>query len=226
VVRASRQRRCILLLGACAVLALPVRGEAQSSPKEFYQKNYADKPLTAGEQLPEYAGREKVVIQQRDRSEWAAPRPTSPAVGRNSESSARSQLQDEQRARNGFLTVYVNSLDKQHFERVIENTVAIADKAQFRVSSVVHVGDYRNVSERVEQDLKGARISLVAAAVPPAYLGITRSPAWVLYTPQGIHIVEGVMQFDRFMTPMGEFSPQQQVAAAPPTPTPVKMEGF
>lgn len=226
MVSVHTHQQWLLLLCASVVLCFESSAVAQRAPKEFFEKHYADKPHTAGEQQPEYAGREKVATRAPVRSASAGPSTTTPRVGREGGKVRGLQAQEKKRAQNGFLTVYVNSADKQHFERVIESTLIIAQKAQFYVASVVHIGDYRNVSEAVEQDVKGMGIALHAAGSPPPSLGISRSPAWVLYTPQGIHIVEGVVQFERFMTPMGEFSQQQQVAPAPPTPTPLQVEGF
>ena len=214
-----------LFLVAVAVgavcLSNPESG-AQSSPKDFYQKNYAEKPLVTGEKAPESGGRrpaQGAAIERR-----AAP--TESAANGAVQQSPRAGSQEPRNAMSGQLVVYVNSLDKEHFDRVVEHALGLLGKAEFYISSIVHIGDYRNISDRVKENAKRANIALYAASAPPEWLGITRSPAWVLYKTDGVHIVEGVVHFDRFINPMGEFSPQQQVKAALPTPTPMKMEGF
>ena len=90
------------------------------------------------------------------------------------------------------------------------------------ITSVSHIGDYRNVSPEMESELAKRQIKLLAAAEPPSSARVSVSPAWIIQTKQGTHIAEGTVAIHSFFDEFGEYNPKASDDQNPKT----SVEGF
>jgi hypothetical protein len=89
-----------------------------------------------------------------------------------------------------------------------------------RLTEIFHIGDYRNVPPSIESDAKAKGIILTGIASVPSIWPVTDSPVWVLRDSTGEHIVEGLLQIERCITPQGEYrEPERSMFEPPATPT-------
>ena len=107
------------------------------------------------------------------------------------------------------MSVYVNSADKDHFKKVIEEVLAIHDERRAFIASVDQIGNYQNVTPEIEGELAKRDIRLLASSEPPTDAGITQSPAWIIQTQQGTHLAEGIIQIHSLLNEYGEYNPLQ-----------------
>lgn len=101
--------------------------------------------------------------------------------------------------------MFVNSLNKEHLERVVDSVLSLHDRRVAFISSLQHIGDYRNLSAERERTLIDRNI-LVFAATPSAIPAQVRSsPAWIVETPKGIFVLEGFMEISAMINSFGDF---------------------
>ncbi len=107
-------------------------------------------------------------------------------------------------------TVYVNSINKQHFDQVITRILAVQRQGKIRIVSVAHIGDYRNVEEKQIEALKHVGIIFGAVSEIPKGVPADTSPAWGVMTPESrkkkaAYIIQGYLEPEMFFNQAGNF---------------------
>jgi hypothetical protein len=195
----------LVLLGSVTVVA---HGQ-ESGPKGFYKKDYAIAPGAPGRDDTQLG--KEISPQQ--------PRPT---MQQSPSSNIRNQGRGSQRKRRIVLSVYVNSVDKEHLAEVLTEVLALNDEKTAFISSFNHVGDYKNVTPEMEGELTKRGIKIVAVSEPPYAAQVTVSPAWFIQTQKGTHIAEGIVSIHSFFNEYGEYEPKR----LPEQDRKNSMEGF
>jgi hypothetical protein len=199
-----------------------VAGPAQ--PKEFFEKDYVtgERPKPPPP-TPTRAG--KVNMPSTDAPQVIPQNGVNPIA---SDVAAMQQaLLQQGNGRKAHATLYVNSLDKAHFESVMRKVVSFAERdSKMRVTQVFHIGDYRNVSQAIKDDMARNKIFLGAMPVVPPHLQATDSPTWVINDKSGTHIVEGILDIDKCIDKDGQYrQPEPSMFQPEPQPT-MGMQGF
>lgn len=205
---------CIATLLAMA----PSLSLAQSgAPGTFYEKNYADAPKLGVESV-------KAPMDMPPPKQVESTNPNQPpAVQSSSGMNGKSASQrDSSVARLRMrVSLYVSSKDKHHFETVVRKALSLAEKNPgVVVTEILHVGDYRNVSPAIQDEIKAKKIFFASMVQVPKRYNVQDSPAWILRDAQGEHIVEGLVAIERCIGPQGEYkAPERSMFEVAPTPT-------
>jgi hypothetical protein len=181
-----------------------------NSPKSFYKKDYAVAPGAEGRedlQPPKEAAPKKV---------RGTPAKETPAHG------GERKATPSPKKRSIVVSVYVSSGDKEHLTKVLEEVLALHDERIAFITSVSHIGDYRNLSAEMESELAKRQIKLLAATQPPSGAQVSVSPAWIIQTKQGTHIAEGTVAIHSFFNEFGEYTTKESHDQNPKT----SVEGF
>jgi hypothetical protein len=106
--------------------------------------------------------------------------------------------------------VYVNSANKEHFDRVVAKVLAVQKQRKIHIYALMHLGDYRNVDPKQQQDLTNAGIVVTSLTQLPEKLPATQSPVWGLMTPESrtqqlAYVIEGYMEPELFFNQAGQF---------------------
>ena len=100
----------------------------------------------------------------------------------------------------------MNALDKKHLHTELDRFQKLAVKNDFDVAEIIAIGpaDYsKEVESRmVKFAARGGRLSF-KSKLPKKY-EITSSPALVVGTADGMHIFEGVTNYDRYFNRQAE----------------------
>jgi len=165
------------------VLALAHTAAAQ----EFYPKNFVQEQRSQG--TPQQAKQQTAPQQPSTPNPLAAVMP----------------LKEKIQA-----LVYVNSSNKEHFDRVITRVLAIQRQRKIHIYAVMHLGDYRNIDPKQQQELSNAGIIVAALTNLPEKLPVTKSPTWGMMTAesrvQGLaYLIEGYMEPELFFNQIGQF---------------------
>ncbi len=187
------------LLGAAAALALSATGSAQdSSPKSFYQSDYAAAPGIAGQ-----GGGA-----QPRRAPPARPRDAAPGLVAPNGQAGRASQGEGAKKRKMVVNVFVNSLDKEHFNRVVESVIKLHDSRLALIAALFHVGDYRAVTPEVQASLERRGILISEHIFDESETPAPVSPRWEITTKDGLHIAEGFLSLEPFINEWGEYDPQ------------------
>jgi hypothetical protein len=175
-------------------LLLALTGSAlaqEASPREFFKHDYASAPGAKGGPAP------------------VRGKAAGPQAGNRQQQRALPQAgRGAGLQRKMAVSVYVNSLDQAHLAAVLETVSRLVDSKVALVTLVVHVGDYRNVSEEQAQALKRRRVMLMPSSSVIAPVPVSVSPAWFIQTKEGGYVVEGVVNVDAMVNSFGEFDPK------------------
>lgn len=204
--------------GASLVLLLQISLCAAQSggPKDFYGNDYAK---TVGD-LSTRGAQPVAGAQLGNR---AATKNTDGGQGLADTASLNNEAGvGKTKKRRILVSVLVNSRDKAHFGKVIEEVLKLSDTKAGFITQVSHIGDYTTVTDEVERELSRRGIAVNQTDVPPQGLSLTVSPAWQVQTKDGLHVVEGVLSLDRFIDEWGEFDPKRYQSFGDD----VKAEGF
>jgi hypothetical protein len=109
-----------------------------------------------------------------------------------------------------YAIAYVNSLNKEHFDKAVTRILAVQRQGKIRVVSVSHIGDYRNVDPKQQEALRNAGIIFGAVAELPKELPANISPVWGVMTPQSrkektAYVIQGYLEPELFFNQAGEF---------------------
>ncbi len=183
------------LLGVCGPQS--VRAEDQK-PKDFYKHNYAS--------APGYEGDARALERPSapNRSVGAAsPIAETKEVGTSRVSPPRHD------AKKATISVFVNSLDREHFGRVVQEVVRLHDAHRAVFAGIFHIGDYEAVTPEVEKELSKRKISIyqLTSVLPELFAEV--SPTWVVSTREGRHVAEGFLEIERFFDEWGEYNPKR-----------------
>lgn len=209
-----------LLFSSVAALSatVPSLSIAQSgAPGTFYEKNFADAPKLGVESVKAPLAIPSQVQIKPNRPHQA------PAAQSASGSSAQSGPEKPKSATRVRMRVslYVSSHDKRHFETVVRKALGLSEKNPgVVVTEIIHVGDYRNVSAALKDEIAAKQIFFASMVQVPKRYNVQDSPAWILRDTQGEHIVEGVVPIERCITPQGEYKePERSMFEVTPIPT-------
>lgn len=171
---------------ACGLLTLVALANTATA-QEFFPKNYVQGQ--SSEKAPQQ------VKQQAATQQPKLPTPLAAVI----------PLQEKLQA-----IVYVSSSNKEHFDRVIAKVLSVQKQRKIHIFSVAHLGDYRNVDPKQQQDLTNAGIVLTAITKLPEKLPTTKSPTWGVMTPESraqrlAYVIEGYMEPELFFNQAGQF---------------------
>lgn len=218
------------LLVMIVVLACPCveQAIAQNPPARFFEKDYA-----------------KVLPNGRGPADPRAPTPFDRAggmrdmaratgtIGVETQSASARQAGDPQAPMVASLAgmrippmvmLVVNSKDEAHLNTVIKKALSLVSSQAIFMSAIFHIGDYRTLSPTHKEMLQRLTIMYVPAAMAPFVQDARVSPTWVFFTKDGIRVVEGVMNVEKFIAASGEYrDPEKVDAVSAPTD---KLAGF
>ena len=211
------QPRILFFLGAVVFAQPSLKAVADpAAPNTFYQKNFADAPKVGGDAMvpPESP---RIVAKSSSPSQHSS-RTAVTAAGSDSPVPQEGNKKGEVRT---LISLYVSSQTRGHFEAVVRKAFHVAaTNRNIKLAEIYHIGDYRNVTSSVESDAKARGIVLVGLSQVPAIWPVKDSPVWILRDSKGEHIVEGLLQIDRCISPQGEYrEPERSMFEAPATPT-------
>lgn len=179
----------------------PTLGLCQTDT-EFYKNNYAARPEINGKPI--------------EGSETPTGTPPQPSPVQDIKQSETAQKQGVfvsgssdriTKNRKILATVYVNSLDLTHFNEVVAEIFRLHDQRIAFVRSVFHIGSYKSIKPELAAEFKKRNIELeqrTPPTAPPPEMNVTSSPAWLLVTKEGIHIVEGEVSLKNYIDEFGE----------------------
>ena len=204
---ACRSLAALVLLLAFGALSVCAQEHA---PKSFYKKDYASAPGAEGRDEPiETPERKPTQIAKSS----AAASATTPSPKEKAPESIKRRV---------VISVYVNSQDREHLQKVLAEVYHLHDEKRAVVDSVEHIGNYASISPDVEDELKRRSINLRASTLPSLDANLTTSPAWVIMTPKGVHIAEGIITISSLFNEYGEYDPKKDANAE----SKVNVEGF
>lgn len=182
----------------------------EASPKTFYKRDYASAPGAAGREY------------ERPNASLKNSKNSTGIPKQDSSSSSGKISSPERKKRRVVVSVYVNSLDKEHFRKVMEEVFSLHDSRRAFITTVQHIGDYHVVTPELTDELSKRNIMMVAVSEPPIAAKVTKSPAWIITTKDGIHITEGTLSLSSSINEYGEYDPHLGSAS----PDRSKVEGF
>jgi hypothetical protein len=186
------------------------------SDTDFYKNNYAARPEINGKPIdgsetPTSLNPQPSPVQQTNQAEIDPKQGVFVSVGADRITKNRKIL----------ATVYVNSLDLNHFNEVVAEVFRLHDERIAFVRSVFHIGSYKSITPELNTEFRKRNIELeqrTPPTAPPVEMNVTHSPAWLLVTKEGMHIVEGEMSLRDYIDEFGEVkvpSPNHQQNLAP-----------
>lgn len=212
--------RTVTLVSALVLLADPlmpwgqlVSAEPEKLPKKFYERNFAGAP--GGVQGDEIRRRPSKRATQSSGSGDTPARGSQPdaqasvvgAVQQQADSASRRATKSPTEKRQPLLiSVVVNSLNREHFQRVINEAIRLHDSRIAVISSIDHIGDCRAVTPEIEAQLYRQRgIVINQIDQLPARYGVSLSPLWIVHKPEGLHLATGGMSIDSMINEFGEY---------------------
>jgi hypothetical protein len=186
------------------------------APKDFYENNYAKSTgdiSTRGAQAVVGAKESK---QRSKRSSGAV------TVEKRGGEADQGKVLSKTKKRRVIVSVVVNSLDKAHFEKVVEEVFRLRDTNSAFISELLHIGDYTVVTDKLEDECAKRGILIHQIDSPPKDLAVNTSPAWRVQTRDGFYVVEGFLSLGGFINEWGEFDPEGHEGGG----SDLKVEGF
>jgi hypothetical protein len=102
------------------------------------------------------------------------------------------------------IIVYVNSLDREHFNRLANAVIRVNGSDSPRVLAVLQMGDWRNITQQQEEALNSAGAFVHPIAYLPEQLVGLPSPIWEVRSGNKTAYLSGVFDVARFFAPNGE----------------------
>ena len=200
-----RRGLCVCIVGS---FLSSVALAQDSAPRNFFKKDYAIAPGAEGRA-------NTPVAKDSMRKGAGSPQQVSGL-------SSPSRTTTGAKKRGTVISVHVSSADREHLAKVVDEVLALYDGKTAFITSVNHIGDYKNVTPEMEGELARRNIKLIAAAETPYTAHVTVSPAWIIKTKEGTHIAEGIVEIHSFFNEFGEYSSKQVRDKGPIT----SVEGF
>ena len=184
---------------------------AQDKPREIFDYNYVKDGFNG---RPSTVKKNKYKDGQAINNSKSTKQDT-PSATNNAEIKSGSDIaalkEDSKRGGKGlnvtWVSLLVNALDKQHFHAELDRFQKLAVKNDFDIMEVIGIGptDYSKEveSKMVKFSARGGKLHY-KPELPKKY-EITRSPALVVGTADGLHILEGVSNYDRYFNNKAEF---------------------
>jgi hypothetical protein len=205
---------------------------ADPAPREFFERNYAEAPNVAQKPLKG----EVLSITKAPLSDAESPSEiaNTEASLQSADSSAEPHDQPEQKEDSRafpatIVSVYVNSKDGAHLTRVLSKALQVKKKDDVALTSIFHLGDYRNVPASLAEELEADGVVINPINEIPATLPISQSPAWLFQSRDGYRIVEGTLDIEQFYDELGNFrEPVHFIDTSKEQATPLhqKLAGF
>ena len=191
----TKSLRLKILPLAVATLVLGHEAALADDPEQFYKNDYAARPDVRGSS-PD--------IWKYDKKET----PAAVAPQTNATTTESTAPKNSKKKRSILVFVYVNSLDREHFSKVIKEVLRLHDERQASVFGVYHAGLYTSVTSEIGAELATRNIEITQVDGPPEALQSTHSPTWVVKTKEGVHIVEGELSLQAHLDEYGIFNPK------------------
>jgi len=122
------------------------------------------------------------------------------------------------------VTLYVSSLDREHFNRAFNSALKLQHSGMLSVSAIWHVGDYRNITAVQQDALARAGFNLLPLSSLPDNLQGRQSPLWAVLLADGPAYLSGIFDIMRFIGLDGKLK-RDLNSAAPVSPA-QKLDGF
>lgn len=171
----------------------------EQGPTTFYKKDYAIAPGAEGRDDPP---------PERHTSPRSNSRNSREVTERLSSPRAPSRGTNKRRI---LLSVYVNSKDKEHFTKVLNEVYSLHDGKRAFILNLYHIGDYTSVTPEIAAELARRKLEIQGVNVLPPDARVTMSPTWIITTPAGTHIAEGIIQLGALINEYGEYDPKKPI---------------
>ena len=194
---------CLLLLTS------PVT--AQDNPREIFDHNYVKDGFDG---RPSQGKKDKNQNSQAAENKNVAEQDTTPTTDSaeiKSDSDITSNQENKKSLSNSlnvnWVSLIVNALDKPHFIAELDRFQKLAVKNDFDIAEVIAVGppDYSKDIESRMVNFSARGGSLYYKPEIPEKYKVTSSPALIVGTADGLHILEGVNNYDRYFNSQAEF---------------------
>ncbi len=214
---------CLLVCAAMVPWQIAF-GQPDVSPKEFYPRNYVNDGLPRDTPRPAVASRQPspppgVVVNAApgtvdSKAIAGAPAP----IGGVSDATPTSEQMP------AAVVAYVNSRDREHFNRFVSAALKLHQVNKVLLSLVLHIGDYRNVTADHKASLERAGITLQPLYAMPEHLATLKSPVWEVFSAGQPIYFSGVFDIGRFFAADGTLKkePVQEKASV----SVQEMDGF
>lgn len=192
-----RQLACYILNAVPLVfLCGPIAFAEDAAPKKFYKRDYASAPGAEGREYDSPTSASQNVRGL-----------TQPSGGESSGKTGKI-TDPEKKRRRVIISVFVNSSDKEHFQKTIAEILSLCDSQKAFISTVQHIGDYNNVTPEQKEELSRRDITIIASSRPPPEANVTTSPTWVITARNGVHIAEGIFSISHLFNEYGDYDPK------------------
>jgi hypothetical protein len=189
----------LLLLESVLGISSVALGDPGASPNQFYPRNYVN------EGLPRDTPRPTVLPSQPTLSAAA------PVVSGEASPGASAQGGTADSGRMPVvMIVYVNSLDRDHFNRAVRALLKMRHSTKAMVGAILHIGDYRNVTTEQKSSLQSAGIPLQPLDRVPDHLEALKSPVWEVITDAQPVYFSGVFDIGRFFAADGSLKKEPE----------------
>jgi hypothetical protein len=191
--------RYLALVAFGLVVGASVAFSQEQAPKTFYKKDYAIAPGAKGRDDPPPVER-------------TSPRRSSQNRRDVTESPSSSRAPSSRAVkRRIILSVYVNSKEREHFTKVLNEVYRLHDEKRAFILNLYHIGDYTSVTPDITAELARRKLEIQGLSVPPPDAHVTMSPAWIITTREGTHIAEGIIQLGGLINEYGEYDPKKPI---------------
>lgn len=233
-----RHSRRYLIVCSAMVIAISVcTAWADPSPREFYGKDFASAPYVSNAPLQ---GEDVLKSSQAKQAADSEENSASGAVGAEEQGGADNvdaQAIAAMQAQGGLqqrkkrdsvpattLMLFVSSIDKHHVRSVLKKAIEVAKKDEAFLTTVFHIGDYRNIPDDLAATLDLYGVAVAPMPAPPEELALTQSPAWVFQNKDGVQIVEGAVDVEQFYDSEGNFKEPEKFIAQQASTEPSELE--
>jgi len=191
----------IILLVIASCFRASCTAAQENAPKTFYKKDYASAPGAKGRDEVPGQNRRPLggIASGRGDGGQSLTNPDSLATGGGSAVKGKRRV---------VISVFVNSKDRDHLQKVLNEVFRIHDEKWAFIHSVEHIGDYTSITPELEGELARRKILLRATTMPSADVTLTTSPAWIITTSEGSHIAQGIIDVHSFMNEFGDYEPK------------------
>ncbi|HMO01455.1 MAG TPA: hypothetical protein PKD37_04850 [Oligoflexia bacterium] len=177
-------------------------------PKKFYPQDYVNDPLSKRDVKLKEGSNKSKTIEKKDSALTSDSREAENIID-FSNYFDQQQNREEEKQEEGSLVqqagdkkkvlavgLIVNSLDKEHLRLVLSDLVEAAVSNDLTIGDVYAIGNIGNLISLRESSQLAAREGWIRAVseVPPKYAAVKTSPTYIIHTPEGEILIEGLIK--------------------------------
>lgn len=212
--RTQLSRAFVIAVLVVSLLVLTKNARAEPSTSQFYEKDYAKTlPSARKESVPQARKPAAATRGKTNRDNSSAESRDQDSL--SSDSDAASALTSDPNIpyQRSVLMLVVNSKDAKHLEATLAKAISLVEQKRILLSSVMHIGDYRTITPPQKARLEALAIPYIGVRNVPFVQDATMSPTWIFQGKDGMRVVEGFIDIDRFINSAGEYREIQKLDA-------------